>query len=268
MPDLYKRVIAIKSGGEMGSAVAWRLYQARMRRIVILETPHPLAVRRTVSFCEAVHDGESEVEGVRGVRVDKAEQIEAVWAQGNLPVLVDPAWSSLAAISPDVLVDAIIAKRNLGTGLADAPLVIALGPGFEAGKDVHLVVETNRGHDRGRIITHGMAAPNTSTPGSTQGYAKEWLLRAPAPGKLTWHCTLGDQVDAGKILGDVDGEPIIAGVSGLLRGQIRATDQVPKNLKIGDIDPESDPSFLHSISAKGLALGGAVLEGILRVYNK
>lgn len=268
MPSLCKRVVAIKSGGEMGSAIAWRLYQAQMRRIVILETPHPLAVRRTVSFCEAVHDGESKVEGVRGIRVDSPDQIEEVWAKGSLPVLVDPAWASLAAISPDVLVDAIIAKRNLGTRIIDAPLTIALGPGFEAGKDVHLVVETNRGHDRGRIITHGTATPNTSTPGSTQGPAGEWLLRAPAPGRLTWNCALGDLVEAGKILGDVDGAPIVAAISGLLRGQIRPSVQVPKNLKIGDIDPQGEPAFLHTISAKGLALGGAVLEGILRVYNK
>lgn len=267
MTSLNKRVIAIKSGGEMGSAIAWRLYQARMRRMVILETPHPLAVRRTVSFCEAVHDGECEVEGVRGVRVDNLDQIESAWAAGKLPVLVDPAWSSLTTISPDVLVDAIIAKRNLGTRLTDAPLVIALGPGFEAGKDVHMVVETNRGHDLGRVIIHGAAAPNTSTPGSTNGYAGERVLRAPVEGKLTWTRVLGDLVEAGEILGDVAGEQITAAISGLLRGQIRAAGHVARGLKLGDIDPRGDLSFLHTISDKGRALGGAVLECIMREYN-
>jgi xanthine dehydrogenase accessory factor len=140
--NLNERIIAIKSGGEMASAVAWRLHHARMRRIVILETAHPLAVRRTVSFCEAVHDGTSMVEDVRGVRIDSPGEIEAVWAAGDIPVLVDPSWDSLKAIRPDVVVDAIIAKRNLGTRMDEAPLVIGMGPGFAAGRDAHIAATT------------------------------------------------------------------------------------------------------------------------------
>ncbi|WP_028576011.1 selenium-dependent molybdenum cofactor biosynthesis protein YqeB [Desulfomicrobium escambiense] len=265
--NLNERVIAIKSGGEMASAIVWRLHHARMRRIVILETKHPLAVRRTVSFCEAVHDGSCMVEDVRGVRIDGPEQIEAAWAAGDVPILVDPEWRSLDAIRPDVLVDAIIAKRNLGTSVRDAPLVIGLGPGFEAGQDAHLVVETNRGHDLGRIITEGMAAPNTGIPGTIGGFSKERVLRAPVPGKLVWDCSLGDLVNKGQILGRVDGSPVTAVISGLLRGQIRPNGHVPQGLKLGDIDPRGDMAYLHTISDKGRAIGGAVLECIMRAYN-
>lgn len=265
--NLNERVIAIKSGGEMASAIVWRLHHARMRRIVILETKHPLAVRRTVSFCEAVHDGSCMVEDVRGVRIDGPEQIEAAWAAGDVPILVDPEWRSLDAIRPDVLVDAIIAKRNLGTSVRDAPLVIGLGPGFEAGQDAHLVVETNRGHDLGRIITEGMAAPNTGIPGTIGGFSKERVLRAPVPGKLVWDCSLGDLVNKGQILGRVDGSPVTAVISGLLRGQIRPNGHVPQGLKLGDIDPRGDIAYLHTISDKGRAIGGAVLECIMRAYN-
>ncbi|HCU68389.1 MAG TPA: EF2563 family selenium-dependent molybdenum hydroxylase system protein [Desulfomicrobium sp.] len=265
--NLNERVIAIKSGGEMASAIVWRLHHARLRRIVILETAHPLAVRRTVSFCEAVHDGACMVEDVRGVRIDGPEQVEAAWAAGEVPILVDPEWRSLDAIRPDVLVDAIIAKRNLGTRLNDAPLVIGLGPGFEAGQDAHLVVETNRGHDLGRIITAGCAAPNTGTPGTIGGVSKERVLRAPVSGKLVWECSLGDMVGKGQVLGRVDGVPVTAEISGLLRGQIRPNGHVPQGLKLGDIDPRGDASYLHTISDKGRALGGAVLECIMRVYN-
>ena len=265
--NLNERVIAIKSGGEMASAIVWRLHHARLRRIVILETKHPLAVRRTVSFCEAVHDGACMVEDVRGVRIDGPEQVEAAWAAGEVPILVDPEWRSLDAIRPDVLVDAIIAKRNLGTRLNDAPLVIGLGPGFEAGQDAHLVVETNRGHDLGRIITAGCAAPNTGTPGTIGGFSKERVLRAPVSGKLVWECSLGDMVGKGQVLGRVDGVPVTAEISGLLRGQIRPNGHVPQGLKLGDIDPRGDASYLHTISDKGRALGGAVLECIMRVYN-
>jgi xanthine dehydrogenase accessory factor len=265
--NLNERVIAIKSGGEMASAVAWRLHHARLRRIVILETPHPLAVRRTVSFCEAVLDGSCMVEDVRGVRVDGPEGIEAAWAAGDIPVLVDPAWDSLKTIRPDVVVDAIIAKRNLGTNVAEAPLVVALGPGFEAGTDAHLVVETNRGHDLGRIITEGCAAPNTGIPGSIGGFARERVLRAPVPGKLVWDCLLGDLVDKGQVLGRVDGAPVTAEIAGLLRGQIRPNGHVPQGLKLGDIDPRGDLSYLHTISDKGRAIGGAVLECVMRAFN-
>ncbi|GAB6112781.1 selenium-dependent molybdenum cofactor biosynthesis protein YqeB [Desulfomicrobium salsuginis] len=265
--NLNERVIAIKSGGEMASAIVWRLYHARLRRIVILETKHPLAVRRTVSFCEAVHDGACMVEDVRGVRIDGPEQIEAAWAAGDVPILVDPEWRSLDAIRPDVLVDAIIAKRNLGTSVHDAPLVVGLGPGFEAGKDAHLVVETNRGHDLGRIITQGAAAPNTGIPGTIGGFSKERVLRAPVPGKLVWDCSLGDLVKKGQVLGRVDGSPVTAEISGLLRGQIRPNGHVPLGLKLGDIDPRGDIAYLHTISDKGRAIGGAVLECIMRAYN-
>ena len=265
--NLSERIITIKSGGEMASAVAWRLHHARLHRIVILETKHPLAVRRTVSFCEAVHDGSCMVEDVRGVRVDGPEGIEAAWAAGDIPVLVDPAWESLRVIRPDALVDAIIAKRNLGTSMHDAPLVVGLGPGFEAGKDAHLVVETNRGHDLGRIIAAGCAAPNTGIPGTIGGFSKERVLRAPVPGKLIWDCRLGDLVAKGQILGRVDGEAVTAEIAGLLRGQIRPNGHVPQGLKLGDIDPRGDASYLHTISDKGRALGGAVLECVMRIYN-
>ena len=264
---LNQRIVVIKSGGEIASAIASRLYQARIQRILILESKYPLAVRRTVSFCEAVHNGTSLVEDLSGVRVESPEQTEEVWAQGHIPVLVDPAWTSLARIQPDVLVDAIIAKRNLGTSLQDAPVVIALGPGFEAKKDAHFVIETNRGHDLGRVLTSGMAAPDTGIPGNIGGFTAERVLRAPAAGILTWNCTLGDLVEQGQVLGQVAEKEIKAQISGVLRGQIRPASQVRQGLKIGDIDPRGQRAYLHTISDKGRALGGAVLEAILRVYH-
>ncbi|GAB1409382.1 hypothetical protein MASR1M90_05360 [Desulfovibrionales bacterium] len=259
--------LAIKSGGEMGSAIVWSLYQAGLRRILILETAHPLAVRRTVSFCEAVHDGTWVVEEVRAKRVDMAQDMEQTWAEGCIPVLVDPEWTSLSTLQPDIVVDAIIAKRNLGTSRTDAPLVIGLGPGFTAGQDVHVVVETKRGHDLGRILTTGQAAPNTGIPGEIGGFSRERVVRAPVSGRLSWTCQLGDMVGKGQVLGQVETAPIVAEISGLMRGQIRPNGPVPKGLKLGDIDPRGDVRCLHTISDKGRALGGAVLEAILRVYH-
>jgi xanthine dehydrogenase accessory factor len=267
MRTLKDLVICVKSGGEMGSAVAWRLHQANFRHIFILETPHPLAVRRTVSFCEAVHDGTSEVEGVRSVLVQGPGEFREVWDRGEIPVLVDPKGRAVAEVGPDVVVDAILAKRNLGTSVTDAPLVIGMGPGFTAGQDVHLVVETNRGQDLGRVITAGAAMPNTGIPGNIGGYARERVLRAPCPGKLTWHCSLGDDVRSGQVLGEVDGRPVTAMIPGVLRGQVRPNGHVRQGLKLGDIDPRGERAYLHTISDKGRAIGGSVLEAVLRVYN-
>ena len=268
MTTLNNRIIAMKSGGEMGSATAWRLHQAGFRRIYILETGHPLAVRRTVSFCEAVHEGACVVEGVRAVRVPNPKAFASAWAGGELPVLVDPQWESLSAVRPDVLVDAILAKKNLGTRLSDADLVIGLGPGFEAGRDAHTVIETKRGHNLGRIISNGAAAPNTGVPGTIAGFSKERVLRAPAAGKLVWDCALGDMVDKGQRLGAVDGKPVTALIAGLLRGQVRPNGHVRQGLKLGDVDPRGDNRHLHTISDKGRAIGGAVLEAMLRRYNR
>ncbi len=264
---IYDIVVAIKGAGEMASAVAWRLYMANIRRIFMLEVERPVAVRRLVSFCEAVHDGRQTVEGVIAVRTDGVADIEAAWSRGEIAVIVDPGWSNLSEIKPDVTVDAIIAKKNLGTTPDEAPLVIALGPGFSAGEDTHLVIETNRGHHLGRIITKGSAAPNTGIPGNIAGYTKERVLRAPADGRFDARRAIGDRVRAGDIIGVVGGHEVPAPLDGVLRGLIRTGTPVTRGLKIGDVDPRGDVGFAPTISDKARAVAGSVLEAILRVYN-
>ncbi len=264
---IYDIVVAIKGAGEMASAVAWRLYMANIRRIFMLEVERPVAVRRLVSFCEAVHDGRQTVEDVTAVKVESVPDIQAAWSRGEIAVIVDPRWSSLSAIKPDVTVDAIIAKKNLGTTPHEAPLVIALGPGFSAGEDAHLVIETNRGHHLGRVITKGPAAPNTGIPGNIAGYTKERVLRAPADGRFDAQHAIGDLVKAGDIIGAVDGQAVPAPLDGVLRGLIRTGTPVTRGLKIGDVDPRGDVGFAPTISDKARAVAGSVLEAILRVYN-
>jgi len=265
---IYDLVVAIKGAGEMASAVAWRLYMANIRKIFMLEAPRPVAVRRLVSFCEAVHDGRQTVEDVTAVHVASPADIQAAWSRGEIAVIVDPEWSSLAAMKPDATVDAIIAKKNLGTRPDEAPLVIALGPGFSAGEDAHLVIETNRGHHLGRIITGGPAAPNTGIPGNIAGYTKERVLRAPSDGRFDALHAIGDLVKAGDIIGTVDGHEVPAPLDGVLRGLIRSGTPVTRGLKIGDVDPRGDVGFAPTISDKARAVAGSVLEAILRVYNR
>ncbi|MBU0970607.1 MAG: EF2563 family selenium-dependent molybdenum hydroxylase system protein [Proteobacteria bacterium] len=260
-------VIAIKGAGEMATGIACRLFQANFKHIFMVEIENPMAVRRRVSFCEAIHDGTIEVEGVRATRVLDMNEIPRVWENHCIPVLVDPDWRSIKTIRPQVVVDAIIAKKNLGTRKAEAPLVIGLGPGFEAGLDVHRVIETLRGHNLGRIIDKGCPAPNTGIPGPIGGYTSERVLRAPCLGTFTAVIPIGAMVKKNEIIGHVGNQPVIATIDGILRGLIRDNTRVKAGLKIGDIDPRGNREYLTSISEKARAIGGGVLEAILREYN-
>ena len=267
MSKLNELVIGIKGAGEMASAVAWRLYQARIQAIFMMETPDPLAVRREVSFCEAVHDGKQTVEGVAAVRAVDVKQIPAIWQDGNIAVISDPEWQAISQINPDVVIDAILSKKNLGTARHEADLVVALGPGFSAGQDSHLVIETNRGHDLGRIISSGAAEPNTGVPGSIGGYGRERVLRAPLDGMFAARRRIGDLVKSGETIGTVDDHAVKAQIDGILRGLIRDRHQVRKGLKLGDIDPRAEVRFCYTISDKSRAIAGSVLEAILRKFN-
>jgi xanthine dehydrogenase accessory factor len=243
------------------------MYMANIRRILMLEIASPLAVRREVSFCEAVHDGHKTVEGVQAVNADGVKEIKAAWNNKTIAVSVDPNWQMLERIKPNVVVDSILAKKNLGTTRTEASLVIGLGPGFVAGEDVHFVIETNRGHNLGRIITSGAAEPNTGIPGYIGGYTEERVLRAPVRGEfITTNC-IGDQVREGEVTGSVAGEPVKAKIAGVIRGLIRSSSHVPQGLKLGDIDPREDVDYCYTISDKARAIAGSVLEAILRVYN-
>lgn len=266
--ELKELVILIRGGGEMATGVAVRLYRSNFRRILILETASPLAVRRRVSFCEAVHEKIATVEGVEAVLVVEEAEIAAAWDAGQIPVRVDETAESIKTFRPDILIDAIIAKRNCGTEMADAPLVIALGPGFTAGRDCHVVVETNRGHNLGRVITSGTAEADTGNPGSICGYTRERVLRAPLNGIFVSDRKIGDFVRKGELIGQIGeiGE-VHAKLDGTLRGLIRPGTAVTSGLKIGDIDPRGEAEYCDTISEKARGLGGAVLEAILTVYN-
>ena len=258
----------IKGAGEMASAVAWRLYMANMRRICMLELDRPLCVRRRVSYCVALEAGETSVEGVAARAARNRREIAAAWRSGTIAVVRTTDWERLRGAAPDVVVDAILAKHNTGTRSVDAPLVIALGPGFSAGVDCHMVIETNRGHDLGRIILAGPAAPNTGRPGEIAGYAAERVLRSPATGQFVSGHEIGQRIRKGETVGRVGRAPVVAPLDGMLRGLIASGTEVRPGLKVGDIDPRGRTEYCDSISDKARAIAGAVLEGVLRHVNR
>ncbi len=261
-------IVLIRGGGEVASGVAHRLHQAHFK-ICLTEISRPLAVRREVAFSEAIYEGEKEVEGVRAKLISKPEEIESLWKKGDIPILVDPAGKKTRTfLKPDVLVDAIMAKRNLGTQIQDAPLVIGLGPGFRTGENVHIVVETNRGHRLGKMILNGTAEPDTGIPGEIGGYTMERVLRAMKKGIFLPQKSIGDRVNKGAVAAVVDDFPIIAKISGIIRGLLREGVEVKKGMKVGDIDPRGKKQSCFTVSDKARAIGGGVLEAILYKFNK
>lgn len=260
-------VVVIKGAGEMATGIAHRLYMSRIKHIVMTEMPEPVTVRRTVAFSEAVYNGEMSVEGVRAELVSSMDNIQDAWGKGNIAVVIDPEWMIVQDLQPDVVIDAIMAKRNLGTQKTDAPFVIGVGPGFSAPKNVHVVVESNRGHNLGRVIYTGTAEPHTGVPGRTMGYTSERVLRSPHPGLVKHMKALGEPVKSGETVLYVDGTPVRAAIDGIVRGLIREIN-VKQNEKVGDIDPRAVTEFCFTITEKARAIGGGVLEAIMHEFKE
>ena len=273
-----KDLIVVRGAGDLATGTLHRLKKAGFR-LLVLEAEHPAAIRRQVALSEAVYAGSARVEDVEAVRmdVDLAEkknrkelleqEMERIWKKDGVPVLVDPAGLSIAALRPAVVVDAILAKKNLGTTKEMAPLVIALGPGFTAGEDVDVVIETKRGHNLGRVIRSGSAVPNTGIPGIIGGYGKERVMHAQAEGILRNAASIGDIVEARAVIAEIETEngtvPVEASLSGLLRGLIRDGYPVTKGFKIADIDPRKEElQNCFTISDKARCIAGSVLEVI------
>ena len=258
-------LILVRGGGDLATGTIHRLWSAGLR-VLVLEAEHPAAIRRQVSLCEAVYEGEATVEGLRAVRIEALAQAEEVWNQNAVPVLVDPKGESIAQARPDVLVDAILAKKNLGTARDMAPLTIALGPGFTAGQDVDAVVETKRGHRLGRIIREGSAIANTGIPGIIGGYGKERVIHAATAGVFENVRRIGDIVAEGETIAQIrtaDGAitPVTTQITGILRGLLRSGYPVTPGFKVADVDPRKEElSNCFLISDKARCIAGSVLE--------
>jgi len=266
-------LILIKGGGDLATGAAWRLHRCGFP-VVITELPRPLAVRRAVSFAQAVFDGEQTVEGVTA-RLAQVEDVPDILAADEIPVLVDPETDCLHEIAPTVLVDARVAKRNIDTSINDAPLVLALGPGYTVGVDCHGVIETNRSHNLGRVIWQGTAEENTGDPGPIPGVPNDSsrVLRAGVSGRFISFARIGDRLPAGDTIGVIQrpgGEeaPVLAPFTGVVRGLIHESTPVDTGMKIGDMDPRIQAEHAFTISDKSLAIGGGVLEAILTWIRK
>ncbi len=254
--------VLIKGAGDLGTGVAWRLYQSGFP-VLITELAQPLVVRRTVAFASAVFDAEITVQGVTARRAGSFEEAAHWLEAGVIPVLVDPETHARDYSHPTVLIDAVLAKRNTGTRIDQAPLVIALGPGFSPGVDCHVVIETNRGHNLGRVIWDRPAEANTGVPGQIGGKGAERVLRAPSDGILKSIKQIGDEVKTGETIAQVGKGTVVAPFDGILRGLVHDGLAVRTGMKVGDVDPRAKREACFTISDKALAVGGGALEAIL-----
>jgi len=256
--DFSDHLVVVRGGGDIGSGVVWRLRRVGLP-VVVLELERPLTIHRTVAYSTAVTAGCIVIDGIEGRRVASPQEAFAMAMRGTVPVLVSP---QIPDMDLSVIVDARLAKRNLGTTIDQAPFVVALGPGFSAGAECHAIVETKRGHDLGRVIWEGSAHANTGEPGTIGGASADRVIHAQMDGDLAWDVTFGDVVRHGQVLGEVDGSAVRSKIDGTVRGLL-LPGSVTKGLKIADIDPRSDPTAVHRISDKSLSVGGGVLEAIL-----
>lgn len=261
---MKENLVIVRGGGDIATGTIVRLYNSGFK-VAILEIEKPTVIRRTVAFAQGVYSGETEVEGIRARRVEAPEEALEVISQGEIPIIIDKDAASIDVLEPEIVIDAILAKRNFGTHMDMAPIVIGLGPGFEAGKDVHAVIETNRGHNLGRVIYSGPAEANTGIPGNIGGFTKERVIWSPASGRVKNIKEIGDMVKKGEIIGYVNDTEVLAPLDGVIRGLIIEGIEVTKGFKIGDVDPRGRREYCFTISDKARAIGGGVLEGILHL---
>ena len=252
----------IRGAGDLASGISLRLRRSRIQ-VVMTDITRPTAIRRTVCFSQAIVHRETVVEDVTARRAEGAARALELLQDGVIPVLADPEGRCIPELRPDAVVDAILAKRNLGTRITDAPVVVGVGPGFTVGEDCHAAVEPMRGHYLGRVIYDGSPIPNTGVPGLIGGFAGERVLRAPADGVFHQILDIGAQVKMGDVAATVDGQPMVCTLDGVLRGILADGTPVHRGMKAGDIDPRCEKKHCYCASDKALAVGGGVLEAIL-----
>jgi len=254
-------IALVKGGGDLGTGVALYLHRQGYR-VVVTELAQPLVVRRTVAMASAIYEGRVTIEGVVARRAEDYGGVLAAWEEGHIPVIINPTARIAQEVRPPVLVDAIMAKRNTGTVITDAPIVVALGPGFHASTDCHAVVETQRGPDLGRFYLVGATAPDSGVPGRVGGESTRRVMRAPVEGTFTGLARIGDHVQAGDVVASVNGLPVVAQLTGVVRGLLADGVNVEAGIKVGDIDPRDDPSLCYRVSDKAWRVGEGVLSAI------
>jgi xanthine dehydrogenase accessory factor len=261
---MKKKIIVIRGGGDLASGVVVCLHEAGYG-VVVTELPQPLVVRRAVSFAEAVYEGYCNVEGIVGRKADNAAQALDVLTAGEIAVLVDPDGDCLESLEPIAIVDGRMLKREVNDEFGEKWPVIGLGPGFTAGVNCWVAIETNRGQDLGKIIHTGSPEPDTGLPANVMGIGRERVIYAHRDGRFKALAEIGDVVEAGQKIAEIEGEPVMSQIKGIVRGMLRNGLVVQKGVKLGDVDPTSDSTICFRVSDKARKIGAAVVEALREI---
>jgi len=264
---MLRDIVAIRGGGEVGTAIAHKMKRSGFK-VFIIENDTPISIRRTVAYAQAVFQGEMTVQGIKGIQVNHAEEIMEAWERNEIPVIVDSECNVLREIPVDVLVDAIMARKNTGTNREMAAITIATGPGFTAGENVDIVIETKKGHDLGRLIFEGTAEPETEIPGESEGVDSNKVVNAPVDGIITTYVDIVDMVKKGQVVAEINGHKIVAQNSGIVRGIIQNGSSVWKGLKVVEIDSEVSQEQCYRLSQRSRDIAGGVLEAVMYLKNE
>lgn len=262
---MKKELVIVRGGGDIATGTIAKLFQSGFL-VLILEIDNPSAIRRKVAFCDAVFDKVAQVEDMTCVLAESKEELKDIWEKNQIPLMIDPEGRMIKELTPIAVIDGILAKKNLGTKRDMAPITIGLGPGFSAPEDVCAVIETKRGHRLGRVIYEGSAIANTGIPGIIGGYGKERVIHAPVSGKIKNTHEIGDLVEKGEVIAKIGDTPVLASLTGVLRGIIKDGYPVTKGLKIADIDPrKEEQKNCYTISDKARCVGGGALEALMHL---
>ena len=262
---MKKELVIVRGGGDIATGTIAKLFQSGFL-VLILEIDNPSAIRRKVAFCDAVFDKVAQVEDMTCVLAESKEELKDIWEKNQIPLMIDPEGRMIEELTPIAVIDGILAKKNLGTQRDMAPITIGLGPGFSAPEDVCAVIETKRGHRLGRVIYEGSAIANTGIPGIIGGYGKERVIHAPVSGKIKNIHEIGDLVEKGEVIAKIGDTPVLASLTGVLRGIIKDGYPVTKGLKIADIDPrKEEQKNCYTISDKARCVGGGALEALMHL---
>lgn len=260
--------VVFRGGGDIATGSIQKVKRVGFN-VLVLESSKPSSIRRNVCLSEAIYDGSTEVEDIKAVKANSLEEIEKIFKEGNVAIVVDENADYIDKIKPIAVIDGILAKKNLGTNKGMAPITIALGPGFEANVDVDVVIETMRGHNLGRLLFQGKPVENTGIPGVIAGVSKERVIYSENSGVIKNIKKIGDTVKKGDVIAEIEGIAVKSELDGVLRGLIRDGYYVKRGLKIADVDPrESEKQNCFTISDKARNIGGATLEALLIMLNK
>jgi xanthine dehydrogenase accessory factor len=256
--------ILVAGSGDVGSAIAHALFGAG-HSVVLQDRDRPMTLRRGMAFSDAAFDGQSSLAGVLAKRCASSDALSAMLQCGRaLPLLPGEIGHATEIVQPHLLIDARMRKRSIPPMLRErATLTIGIGPGFQCGDHVDLVVESQWGPRLGQVLDRGGAEDLAGEPRPVGGVGRERFVYAPRDGIFRTGVEIGTRVAIDEVIGHLDELPIRAPLPGVLRGLVHDDVVVYAGVKLIEIDAGSQPQCF-GLGARASAIAEGVLVAVRR----